>query len=118
MTDETIVDVTLESLAGGALTELFARELGVVLGNIQDINTDPDAVREITLKVKLKPNDSREVVVVRASASSKLASVKGIETAIYVGRRGGQVIATEYNPRQMNFNELNVVDIKKGEANK
>jgi hypothetical protein len=52
--------VSLQNLGGGAAIELFDLELQKVLENISDENTRPAVVREITLKVKIKPGDDRD----------------------------------------------------------
>ena len=42
--------LTLSNLGNGAAVELFGIELRRVLKDVMDPNTDPKAVREITLK--------------------------------------------------------------------
>lgn len=88
--------VSLDSLANGAAVERFDYELQRVLENISDINTRADAMREVTLKVKIKPNDDRSFAMVEIIASSKLAPVKPEATSFHLnGAR-----ATEFNPKQ------------------
>ena len=92
--------VTLETLAGGAAGERFEAELEKVLRNMSDINTDPKAVREITLKVSFLPNDARELAAVLIASSSKLAGLKPVPTTVYFGQRNGVWVAQEHNPKQ------------------
>lgn len=94
------VPVTLVSIGEGAMVELFDIELEKVLRNIADVNTDPTQAREITLKVRIKPDEDRAVGGVKIVASSKLASNKGAATLIYMGKRGNQFVAVENNPKQ------------------
>lgn len=51
--------VNLPGLARGAAVELWAEELKKVAANILDVNTDPKATREITLKATILPNEDR-----------------------------------------------------------
>lgn len=97
------VPVTLVSLGDGAAVEKFDIELERVLKNIADPNTDPTAVRKITLTVSIKPNQERTIGTVNINATSKLSSGKGHETVVYVVKRGGQVSAVESNPAQMSI---------------
>ncbi len=92
--------VTLETLADGAAAELFQSELDKVLRNIQDPNTEATAMRKVTLEVTFAPDDNREMGDVKVKASSRLAGLKGAETRVYFGRHQGQLVATEWNPRQ------------------
>lgn len=67
--------VRVESLAGGAVIEKLNYELEKVVENIMDINMDPNAVREITLKIKVKPNGDQSQGAVIIQTNSKLASL-------------------------------------------
>jgi len=111
--------VTLASLADGAAMELFQEEFQKVLENIGDVNTDPRATREVCLKVKIKPNEAREVGGVTIDAASKLAPVKKTETVFYFGKRNGRVVAVENNPKQLTFDDITrpigVVNMRTGE---
>ena len=52
--------VTLDTIGGGALVELFDAELSRILSNITDPNTDTTTKRVMTIQVKFKPNRDRE----------------------------------------------------------
>jgi hypothetical protein len=94
--------VTLLSLAGGALVELFDAELQTVLRNIDDPNTDPAAARVITIKVQIKPDEDRQLGSVTCGVASKLSAVKNVRTVIYMtGKRAGKYVAVENNPVQL-----------------
>lgn len=99
--DET--PVTLVSIGGGAAVELFDIELERVLRNIADVNTDPKAMRTITLTIKVRPNEERAYGDVLITATSKLASGKAHQSLMYVVRRAGQVMAIEQNPKQLSI---------------
>jgi hypothetical protein len=92
--------VTLDTIAGGALAELFEAELARILSNITDPNTDPSAKRAITLQVKFTPNRDRDVADVEVTCSSKLAGIMTVNTQVFVGRHQGRLIAVESDPRQ------------------
>lgn len=92
--------VTLERIGNKMAPALFNRELEQVLANIVDPNTDPRGKREIVLRFKFKPSEKRDQVGVLIEATSKLCPVKPQDATIYVGRRGGRVLAVEDNPKQ------------------
>jgi hypothetical protein len=91
--------VTLATLAGGALPELFAEELARVLANLADPNMG-SAARAITLTVTFKPNRDRDAAEVSVACSSKLAGTLGVETKVFLGKQHGKWIAVESDPRQ------------------
>ena len=105
--------VSLANLGGGpgntssAAIELADFELQRVLDNIVDENTKPDAVREVTLKIRIKPDKLRESCDVEISSTSKLAPISPYPTRFYVGRENGRGVAIEDDPKQRNmFKEL------------
>jgi len=66
----------LEDIGMGALAELFEEELAKVVQNIHDLRTKPDAVREINIKLKLKPDkNNRGLAQLETIVNSKLAPV-------------------------------------------
>lgn len=92
--------VTLDTIGGGALNELFSAELSRVLSNITDPNTDTGTKRAITITVKFKPNRDRDVADVELTCTSKLAGIMTVSTQLFVGKQGGRLIAVESDPRQ------------------
>lgn len=92
--------VTLDTIGGGALAELFAAELTRILGNIADPNTDPTTKRVITFTVSFKPKSDRDVADVELKCSSKLAGIMTVQTQLFMGRHQGKLIAVENDPRQ------------------
>src|ERR1044071_3345092 len=95
-----MVPVTLDSLAGGALPELFAEELARVLANLADPNMSAATSRAITITVTFKPNRDRDAADVSLSCSSKLAGTLGVDTKVFLGKQHGKWIAVESDPRQ------------------
>lgn len=92
--------VTIETIGGGALNELFAAELARVLTNIADPNTDGQTKRVISIAVTFKPTKDREVVDVELKCSSKLAGIVTVSTRVFMGKAQGKLIAVEQDPRQ------------------
>lgn len=91
--------ITLDTIGGGALSELFATELARVLANIHDPNTDEKTKRTITIAVSLKPKD-RDVADVELTCSAKLAPISKVSTQVFMGKHLGKLIAVENDPRQ------------------
>lgn len=93
--------LSLINLSAGVAIEKFDDELQRVLDNITDPNTIEDAAREITLKVKITPNNDREIGKVEIDCFPKLAKNKPYATQIVIGKDGrGLAVALEYNPQQ------------------
>ena len=95
--------VTLDTIGGGALGELFAAELAHVLANIADPNTETKTKRTIAIAVHFKPNRDRDVADVELTCSSKLAGIMTVSTQLFMGRHQGKLIAVENDPRQSNL---------------
>jgi hypothetical protein len=95
--------VTLETIGGGALAELFARALSEVLANIADPNTDPKSKRAIAMSVSFKPKSDRATADVQLTCVSKLAGVATVDTRLFLGRQKGKLVAVEDDPRQGSF---------------
>lgn len=98
--------VSLETLANGSAVDLFNTELSKVLENILDPNTKADAERSVTLKVTIKPSDSRALGNVAISTTSKLAPPKAATTIMYFGTKKGKAVAAERDPNQMTFDDV------------
>ena len=96
--------VNLETLGNGVMSELFEDSLRRVAENIADENTPAKTLREISLIVKFKPNDTREQVAIEVHPKVKLAPVKPFETGIYLATDGTRVKV--YQPELPNQPEL------------
>jgi len=92
----------------GAIMERVDYEMAKVIKNILDENTKATGVRELTVKVKLTPDDKREVIKVDTITSSKLQPTNAIVTALYLGKdQNGAIGAIEMTPQlpgQLNIN--------------
>jgi len=66
--------LTLDSIADGAASKLFERELETVVKNIADEKTEFKKERKVVLEVGFKPIDTRDQVSITVKAHSKLAN--------------------------------------------
>lgn len=101
-------EITLTNLAGGAAEERFNEALRDVLINIVDPNTEATAERTVTLTVKLKPDDSREMAATSVDVKTKLAPPKRMPSKIFIAMGPDGPHACEHHPQQvkMNFDAL------------
>lgn len=76
------MSIKLGTLSNGALEERFARELKTVLENIADPNTDAKKNRSISIKINIKPSESREAGTLDFEVKSSLASASKVGTFI------------------------------------
>ena len=96
-------DDRLDSLMGGLAVEKFNHELKRVVENCLDLNTG-DGGREVTLKVKVKPNKERTCLATKVSCTSSLQGDIAAETQLFIGRDPILgAVAVEHNPHQMRF---------------
>jgi len=91
---------SLETIGRGVATELFQREFDKVLENIDDPNCKTDAVRTISLKFSIKPNDIGNEASVSVSATSKLEPVKDHSSSLTIVKNGPQRGAYTHNIHQ------------------
>ena len=97
--------VTLGNLGDGAAIEKFNDELQKVLDNIIDPNTKADMVREIVLKVRLKPDENRNVAAISIVCGCKLAPDSEFITSCMIGKVGNTGLAREMKTQQSLFVE-------------
>lgn len=101
MPEPRLHEVTIGTLNGGAIPELFQRELSKVVENIDDPNTERRAKRKIVLEITFEPlDDTRESAAVAIVAKSKLAGVKPHGVSVWLSRSGGRLVAFQKDPRQ------------------
>ena len=120
MADVTREEVSLATLGSGAAVERFDAALKEALANIADPNTAPKITREITLKVKIKPNEERSYGVIEIHTAAKLGPIKHYETGAFMGTDGKRSVAYENDPQQHKLpgseeGEDNVRDFKGGQ---
>ena len=69
-------EVSLETIQNGAVVDMFNEELQKVMKNIADENTKPDAVRSITITVKIRPDKTRRSAATQVDCKITLSPVK------------------------------------------
>lgn len=90
------MQVDINNLAGGAMAERINRELQKVAENVMDPNTKADAVRTVTISIKIKPNEARQMGVSDIEVKSSLAPAKGVPTAfVFDYDREGKAVLKE-----------------------
>lgn len=113
--------MSLKNLGDGAAIEKFDEELQKVLDNIIDPNTKPDAVREVKLSVKIKPDDNRNIGAISILSDSKLAPDEEFVTSCVIGKLNGKGLAREFKGQQSLFPDADGdkvvgIDTKTGEV--
>lgn len=99
--NEEFIPVDLTTLSGGAAIERFQRELERVLQNVMDPNTDWKAAREIVLKIRICPQESRRAGTIKVACSSKLAGYKAHQAPYFVRAHEGRSVIVQEDPNQM-----------------
>lgn len=111
--------MSLANLADGAAIERFDIALQEVANNIQDVNTEATAVREVVLSVKIKPDEDRNIGGIEINALPKLAKFMPVVTKAFLGKdiKGDGEIYELSVPKQMDLFQNNVTMIKKEMSN-
>lgn len=80
------MQLKLSELMNGGLQERVDVELEKIIKNINDPNTDAEAVRSVTVKLTFKPWKDRTHCSTAATVSSTLAKYGKIESVVVMGR--------------------------------
>ena len=70
-------------MKNGAFLEVTDLELTKAINNIRDVNTEAKKVRKLTITIALKPDDSRQNIVVGFDVKTTLAPVNSQLTMLY-----------------------------------
>lgn len=111
--------VSLSNLGNGAAVELFDSALNEVYSNIDDLNTDLTAVREVHLVVKIKPDKNYRLnkkVALSCKVQKKLAIHPGVESSLVLGTEDGEFVGFEqegFQPPLPNVGNGQVVSLSK-----
>ena len=94
--------LSLLTICEGSAAERFDYELQKVLNNIVDPNTEAKTTREITITVKIKPDEARESFSAEMFVKSKLAKLSAVTSIGAIGKDvRGLAEAFEYSkPKQ------------------
>lgn len=68
-------ELKIEDLESGAVIERLEHELKEVLKDCADINKVPDSVREISCKIKIKPDQTRTVLLIGIETGTKFRTL-------------------------------------------
>jgi hypothetical protein len=102
-------EITLATVNKGAMVDLFNEALEKILDNIADENYPAEVIREITLTLKIKPGENREVANTQCHLKTKLANLKPIEDFVVLSYDGKNIKAYQTDPKQMDLEEDNNV---------
>lgn len=108
---EGFKEVTIESIANGAVTQQFDYALAKVLKNIEDPNTPAKDAREITIKIKLTPDETRTTATAHVKVTEKLAGLISTTSPLYITQENGRLKALELKERQPELFGANVTSI-------
>lgn len=112
---ETEEKITLITICGGAAQERFDYELQRVLDNINDPNYEATAIREVSIVVKIKPDDGRETIRSEMTVKSKFAPLAPVSSFAVLGKDvHGRNEAHEIKPAKQLPLPLNVKQFKQG----
>ena len=65
-------ELKIADLEGGAIIERLDHELEEVISDCFDVNKVPDSVREVSCKIKIKPDTNRIVLMIGIETGNKL----------------------------------------------
>ena len=91
---------TINSLCRGALPELLERALREVAKNLKDPNTQAEAVRKITVEIRVKGFADRSGAEVQMAVQTKVPGFNVVKGTIYVKGEGDGVKVLARDPRQ------------------
>lgn len=94
------VEVNLGNICDGCVPERFELELARVMKNVNDLNTDPEAARELVIKFKFKPSPDRKSAVVTMGMKCKLAALEPKAGSIFLRTQAGVTSVFTEDPRQ------------------
>jgi len=102
-----VSEITLANLGGGAAIEKVQEELGRVVENILDPNTNATASRSIVLTITFKPAKDRSFGDVEVATQAKLAPSTAFSTRAFFGAdKEGKHVAFEDNPKQVTIQDF------------
>ena len=103
--------LTLGNLANGAAEAMFEREVERVMKNIQDINTPATIARTITLQVKIKPSETRDVAAAIVKITSSLPGIQDKFASLLFGKENNKLVAMQQKQLQQDL-DFNVVEME------
>lgn len=98
--------LNINTLAGGAIEEAISFALDEVFENIKDPNTEAEKIRKLTVTLKLKPDETRQIIKTEINCKPTLVPTKSIVTQLLLDREGNNIVAKE-----LLKNDQNQIDI-------
>lgn len=93
--------MNIGNICRGSVPEVFERALAEVFANINDINTNADQKRKVTLEFCFSPSATREVGEIDFKCSTKLAGVKTVAGNFFLAKpMQGPVRGYARDPKQ------------------
>ena len=90
------INVSLSELSEGALQERFDHALDQVIQNINDLNTDPEKKRKITIDLTILSDEYREDIVIDFQVNPKLVPREHVTSRVIIGKNAkGESLANE-----------------------
>jgi len=91
-------DLSIATIAGGAVIEALDYEFQRVFDNIVDPNTKAESARTLTLQVKIKPDKSRSKATITFLAKAGLQPAEAVESDVYITDKRGKAVVVESQP--------------------
>lgn len=108
--------LTLANLAGGAVLERFNIEMGKVIANVADPNTDAKKKRTVTIKVTVSPNADRSMATLEIETKAGIMPAVPVSTVIAIDTdyRGnavaGELLSNHPDQRMIDPDTGEIVD--------
>lgn len=96
-------NVTIQQIGNGELVDLINDELVKLYADARDVNKLSGSARQLTVTIKLVPNQSRRVLEVGYKTSSKLGEREGGKCQVYVNGNGKEVETALVRMDQQSF---------------
>lgn len=77
-------ELTIEDIEGGAIIERMEHELNEVIADCFDINKVADSVREISCKIKIKPDNNRGWIEIAIETGNKFGKRHPIKSKAFM----------------------------------
>lgn len=98
-----MIPLDAATLIGGGLVERLNEEMQKAVANCLDVNTEPKKTRTVSLKIKIKPDETRTYAGMSVEVSSTLCPPETLHSAIYMGMdvATGEIKASEAVPGEI-----------------
>lgn len=82
--------LSITTMNGGGIVEAIDEVLSQIADNIADVNTPPDKVREVNVKIKIKPDKNRVLGTADIIVSAKLQPQEPQVVSIVFDKKDGK----------------------------